>query len=363
MTTIPNARKYSLGAAYLALMLRLCLLFCVSLIVLAALAIGLAALTPLIGGRQLLFQSDVSGNNEIYLYDLYKDYTINLTNHPAQDIEPALSPDGSRITFTSDRAGVLSVFVMDRVGRFVEQRGGEGDVRPSWSPDGQFIVYERQRSGINLVFVVPSVLPDDNYTPRPFVDADSGDKNYDWSPDRQWVAFESYRDGNQEIYIRAASSPPTEGVRNLSNHPAGDWSPRWSPDGSRIAFFSNRAGDWELYTITPDGETITRLTHDPSLDMEPVWSPDGSQLAFLSFRGGGWNLFAIDMTDPGYPVRQLTFDNSEPRSVHWSRDAQYIAYESTTGSLDIYVIDMTTLQVTNITNGFDSRESNASWWP
>jgi TolB protein len=60
----------------------------------------------------------------------------NLTDNPAGDVDPAWSPDGSRIAFHSDREGNFEVYVMNADGsgqtRLTDSPGA--DSAPAWSP-------------------------------------------------------------------------------------------------------------------------------------------------------------------------------------------------------------------------------------
>ena len=65
--------------------------------------------------------------------------TTNLTaDSPADDTQPAFSPDGTRIAFRSERGGG-GIFVMGATGETVRRLSDVG-YNPSWSPDGRFIV-------------------------------------------------------------------------------------------------------------------------------------------------------------------------------------------------------------------------------
>ena len=47
---------------------------------------------------------------------------VDLTNHPAGDIMPAWSPEGSHIAFASDRDGHREIHVMGAAHRALEPR-------------------------------------------------------------------------------------------------------------------------------------------------------------------------------------------------------------------------------------------------
>lgn len=81
---------------------RLCPLLLATFICLLAPA---EAVSQLGSAGQIVFVSDRDGNNEIYLMNADGTGLTNLTNHPTSDVNPTWSPDGSQLTFVSDRSG------------------------------------------------------------------------------------------------------------------------------------------------------------------------------------------------------------------------------------------------------------------
>jgi len=94
---------------------------------------------------------DVSPDGKTIAFDMLGDiYTMpitggkatNIASGMAWEIQPRFSPDGSRIAFTSDRAGGDNIWTMDVDGENKEQVTKESFRllnNPTWSPDGQFI--------------------------------------------------------------------------------------------------------------------------------------------------------------------------------------------------------------------------------
>lgn len=60
--------------------------------------------------------SDRDGDNEIYLMKVAGDNLTRLTDHPANDVSPAWSPDGQQLAFASNRGGNLDVYVINADG-------------------------------------------------------------------------------------------------------------------------------------------------------------------------------------------------------------------------------------------------------
>ncbi|MGZ4380967.1 MAG: TolB family protein [Gaiellaceae bacterium] len=63
-------------------------------------------------GKKLAFESDRSGNDEIYVMNLATLRVTNLTRNPARDSDPTWSPDGQSIAFASERDGNSEIYVM-----------------------------------------------------------------------------------------------------------------------------------------------------------------------------------------------------------------------------------------------------------
>ena len=156
-------------------------------------------------GTRLLYSADFIGpkvNAEIMLVDLGSGETRNLTDSPAIDRSGKWNGDGSRIVFSSDRSGSFDLFTMDPDGSDMRQLtdfpGNESN--PEWSPDGERIVYESDESGVSQLHV----LDVETGTTSRLTTSSERDVLPDWSPDGNWIAFTSYRNGERDkgdIYI------------------------------------------------------------------------------------------------------------------------------------------------------------------
>lgn len=183
---------------------------------------------------------------------------VRLTSNPGEDRDPAVSPDGTRVAFASDRSGNFDVWIVSIAGGEPVQLTSDpaSDRDPAWSPDGTRIAFTSDRSGNRDIWVMPAVggeavaLTSDS----------SQDSDPSWSPDGELVAFTSDRSGNQDIWVvRAANGA----VSQLTNDPADDFQPAWSPTGDRIAFTSTR-GTFRHIWIASNLRTV---------NVEPVsWS-------------------------------------------------------------------------------------------
>ncbi len=136
------------------------------------------------------------------------------------------------------------------------------DCQPAWSPDGTKIAFTSDRSGNRDIWVMNA----DGTSPVQVTDNPAADSKPAWSPDGSTIAFVTERDGNKEIYTMSSA-----GVNpvNLSNSQSADTDPAWTSDGSRLLFASDRQGGTEIYSILPDSSKITRWTTSLGTNSQP----------------------------------------------------------------------------------------------
>ena len=229
-------------------------------------------------GTRIAFSSGRDFNSEVYVMDADGGAPKNLTFHDAWDGEPAWSPDGQRIAFMSDRNGDVEeygglrfntdIFVMDADGGVVQQVTSDplsrSAVHPAWSPDGSSIAFRKVGGGIFVLELSSGEarnLTDDGWGPS-------------WSPDGRWIAFgRTVEFEESHIWkIPAAGGEATQ----LTLDRFFRWSPSWSPDGARIVFGREDrvAGTaYDLYVIPAEGGAGEAITDDPGVDMDPCWAP------------------------------------------------------------------------------------------
>jgi Tol biopolymer transport system component len=218
-------------------------------------------------------------------------------------LQPAWSPDGEKIAFSSSRAGKPHIFVMNADGTGTTQltNSAKADEQPSWSPDGKRIVFNRE----GALFEAPA-----RGGPAHRVGKGTGSADGPaYSPDGKLIAYDYRRPGyeNREIYVMRADGT---GIRQLTHLEYVSSLPAWSPDGKTIAFMSNlRGGKYQIYTIRPDGTHLRQVTTSPSDVIQPSWTPDGKSIGYVR-EGAIW-------TDTDGTSKKLTSGKNNDSDPEW----------------------------------------------
>jgi Tol biopolymer transport system component len=262
------------------------------------------------GGNSIIaFQSDRTGDKEIYV--MYPDGSgpIRITYRDGHDGYPDISPDGKKIAFERQfDDGNLEIYVMNLDGtdqtRVTNSPAMDGD--PDWSPNGKTILFGRMNDGASEIC---TINPDGSGFNVLYNSGSTYFSTPVWSPNGKKIAFQGNAEGNFEIYVMNANGT---GVTNLTNNAASDAYASWSPDGRKIAFISNRDGNYEVYVMNADGSGQTRLTNSPGREYNnPAWSPDGKQIVFDSNRDGNYEIYVMNADGSGQTNISNNFDATD----------------------------------------------------
>jgi Tol biopolymer transport system component len=243
------------------------------------------------GGRRAVAEVFVQGeivvaSSRSGRFQLYAAERSNLAqlrkmmDDPAIATEPAFSPDGSRIAFTSTRDGQAEIYVMDAdggsVARLTNAPGADGDA--SFAPDGQAVVYHSQRTAHRQIYVQPITGSDaTQLTQEP---ADNSQPTV--SPDGETIAFVSNREGNSHIWLMGKDGT---GQRAFTKGPQGKESaPHFLRDGS-LAYLVERkeSGRTVTQVVKADLATgkVAPLTTTDLVVADYAVSPGGDLLGLV----------------------------------------------------------------------------------
>jgi serine/threonine protein kinase len=181
-------------------------------------------------GTKIAFTSMRDGSMQIYVYTK-SDATVTRLTLPGNNIQsryPAWSPDGTKIAYTVRRLGLLQIWVMDADGGNKQQLthpgGSFSDYLPAWSPDGKYLLFSETNADLNApASLMKLVVGEENASllpvPLPVVDAN-------FSQDGQWIAYEFSDTKNQDIYICRL---PGDSPQRLTTSSPVDFDPAWRP--------------------------------------------------------------------------------------------------------------------------------------
>jgi TolB protein len=239
------------------------------------------------GGSQGIAESKIyfvkltGANKEIWQMDYDGANQHPLTHLGTVSISPRISPDNSRLAFSSLGHDGFQIrmfsLVLNRMVNFASVGGT--NLSPAWSPNGKDIAYSSSRSG------------------------------------------------DPEIWISDASG---NSPRRVTSFRGPDVSPVFNPrTGSQIAWISGRTNLPQLYVMDIDGANVQRMT-DGGYATSPSWSPNGQFLTFAWDRKygpgapGGQDIYVMEIATKRWI--QLTHDGGRCDFPSWSPDGRHIVY-------------------------------------
>ncbi|MGH9319259.1 MAG: LpqB family beta-propeller domain-containing protein [Vicinamibacteria bacterium] len=302
------------------------------------------------------------------------------------------SPDGNRVAFVWDRAGVQNLFVVDRVSGWLapltEYRDGLLSA-PFWSHDGKTLYYEREgklgevsSEGVGPARTVFGADAPESPVSEVRLSPDGSqiaflrlgdvwvrhlgsgrekrltvtlvsELGLKWSPDGQRLAFQFARATPREevqpfigdkIAFRRVEQEPSEvgvvsvvggSVLAVGSSPVDEEAPRWA-DETRLVF-QRVSADFRTREILI-ADVMTGAVKTLHRDHDPLWW----SLSYLGVEprpspGGEWVAFVSDrsgwdslyvVSTDGGAVHRITGDGEEALRYSWSPDGSRIAYDT-----------------------------------
>jgi Tol biopolymer transport system component len=290
------------------------------------------------------------------------DYARRLTNHRKDgafyNTSPAVSPQGDKIAFISDRNDYFEVFILNTVDGTVIKKLVSGQTTNnfeelhlltpgiSWSPDGKRVAIATKAGPEDAILII---------------DAESGEEqkvapglegvfSVTWAPQGNRLAFVGNTTSQSDIYVYDLD---TKQLTNLTNDIYSDGFPAWSPDGLMVYFSSDRREgpqglrptqfmqtmrQADIYRVNVATLAVERITDWPNSDeTSVVVGPTGSKILFVSDRNGINNIYEKDLTTG--VTRPITNSLSGVYQLSLSRDGSKLAFASLNyGGFDLFLM-------------------------
>ncbi len=186
-------------------------------------------------GRRLAVT--VSGATEdIWLHDVASGTSTQFT-FESDNTSPIWTPDGERITFSSNRAGALNLFVARADGSSAPVRLTASDhvqLPGSWSPDGTVLAFvELHPTTGRDIWLLRDA---GGRSVQPFLTTPFHESSPRFSPDGRWMAYVSNESGHSEVYVRPLANPSQKWQVSIN----GGAEPVWGRDGRELFYRADR---------------------------------------------------------------------------------------------------------------------------
>ncbi len=307
---------------------------------------------------------------DVALRDDPEDFAKRLTDSEKDksfyNTSPALSPQGDKIAFISNRDFYFGIYIMDALTGKTIKRLVEGNQTPdfeelniltpglSWSPDGNKLAVSAERSGFDGIYIFDIEEDENEMLELNFESIES----VTWSNDGNYLGFVGQNAKQSDIYIYNFE---TKEVTNLTNDIFSDSDPSWSNDNKSIYFVSDRSeylkanqvvSDFKMYNhdytqkdiyrLNLDNKSVIRITNMPFSDeTSPKEEENGNRIIFISDLNGINNIFTMSLKDQNNKsVTPITNSLSGLYQLSLSKDTKKLVFSSLYESMfNIFMID------------------------
>ena len=285
---------------------------------------------PVAQENRIVYQSNRDPLGSFDIYSMLPDGSGNTRLTSSFDnFYPALSPDGTRVVFTSNRDNPMyDIYVMNSDGSYVKRLAASAaaNYNPRWSADGTKIIFTSTRGaadptdrGLSASWEVYLMNSDGSNLKR-VTNNTVGEWDPDLSPDGTQIVFASDRDHprfswNRDLYLMNVDGT---NVRRLTSQDGTIEAPRFDASGQRVVYDVMNGSAPGIYVLA--GHSPTRLTFDAggSIEFTPTWSPDGTQIAYTHFVSGtGSQIYK--MNADGSNQKRVTRDPAYAQRPDWGR--------------------------------------------
>jgi TolB protein len=241
-------------------------------------------------GSKIAFSRYSSSKSEVCVMNADGTNVVTITSGNVEpesyNRNPSWSPDGTKLVFISNRSGSgkTELWTVNsdgsapvRLTTSVQIASSDqgpifsSDLDPAWSPDGSKIAFVSNRSAWADTELY--VMNADGSDPVKLTDDTLDDYMPSWSPDSQKIAFTKSQGAPIQIINRDGTNLVSVSALAFSSWPA------WSPDGSRLAFIQfDTVSPFRgiVFTANIDGTNKIKVTNSLNGARSPSWAPSSS---------------------------------------------------------------------------------------
>jgi Tol biopolymer transport system component len=284
--------------------------------------IGFSAFA-IVGDGRIVLDAEMSRQNLKERHLGSAERTVRfLTRGVGTDRQPAYSPDGNTIVFSSNREGNFDIWQVSRatgaLRRVTEDAGEDWD--PAFTPDGRKLLWSSNRGGHFEIWTAEVDGSGARQVSSDGVDA----QNPAGTPDGSWIVYSTNNPDKRGVWkVRPDGRDAVRIVSGSTQHP------EISPDGKHVLYFLDAQGGWNLQVATlAEG---TRVFEIPLVRMTRArWAPEGSRILFLDFvPESGVHVYSQDFVpgrDTAASRRRVTPDDpAEIETFGLSPDGTHVA--------------------------------------
>ncbi|MEP7266283.1 MAG: S9 family peptidase [Saprospiraceae bacterium] len=304
------------------------------------------------------------------------------------------SPDGAKVLYsvreaimTEERSEYVNqIWLCNADGSNQTQltRGDKNNANPAWSPDGKWISFTSNRDGKTNLYSMPVTGGES----EKLTDVKSGIANYAWNPDGNSIAFsmadavsdqdEKNKKGKNDwyfvdeeikqnrLFILNLNKKDTAGKyaqKKLVNEEVTVNDFNWSPDGKQLVYSyskSPKANDEitsDISLINVETGISKPISSTPKAgESNPIFSPDGSKIVFYASTDpidwSGPEMIKVYNLADGKITRLKSGPNDEGQIIGWTADSKNIIYSEANKTLtSIYILSVDGTTVTEWSKG------------